>query len=452
MPTSRTCPTSVKQRRENMARKSFNSALVAIIAVAASGCIAHWVWAEPYLTIVAAALGAAASVLIWIADEDIDAAPGGRLPSRTLDPATHGQRLIAQMVQAVPFGAFTIHEDGTIHTINQQAKRIFGVPEASGLPVATLRKRRLLDLIEQVQSGKPDGQTELSLTRQTEAHLVAHVSRIAKVPGQARGVPSILVLIEDQTRYRKTGALHRDFVANASHELKTPLAAISATVETLQGHAREDPEATERFLKILFSQSSRMTRLVNDLLSLNRIELNERVEPEDPQDLFAVIHEVVDILSPMAADAGVDLKVLTPDTSPTVIGDRDELAQIFQNLIENAIRYGASGKEVLIGLSSPSEAHPHLVGVTVQDRGPGIDPEHIPRLTERFYRVSVASSREKGGTGLGLAIVKHIVNRHRGRLEIRSAPGEGSAFTVWLRRTAAHDNTVIRESEPAELK
>lgn len=414
-----------------MALRSLHFAIKAFLSTGVAGAIAHWIWGEPYLTIMAAALGGTAGVLTLATDDDIAPASPSRHPN---DPVDDSTQIAPQLVHALPFGALIVQDNGTIQTINTQARDLFGVGDVSGLPVATLRTRRLLDLIEQVQSGEPGGHTDLTLARQTDTHLVAHVSRITKGSAPAANSPAILVLFEDQTRAQKAGALHRDFVANASHELKTPLAAISASVETLQGHARGDPEATQRFLDLLMSQSTRMTRLVNDLLSLNRIELNERVEPDAPQDLFAVIREVVDILNPVAAEAGVELKLQSPDAPPMVLADRDELAQLFQNLIENAIKYGAAGKQVTITATPPSNAHPRLFGITVQDHGPGIDAAHIPRLTERFYRVSVASSREKGGTGLGLAIVKHIVNRHRGRLEIQSNPGQGASFTVWLRR------------------
>ncbi len=183
---------------------------------------------------------------------------------------------------------------------------------------------------------------------------------------------------------------------------------------------------------MLAAQTQRMTRLVEDLLSLNRIELNERVAPREPQDLPGLLAEVVDTLRPNADAAGVRLAYTAPEGEARVRADRNELSQLFRNLIDNAIKYGGSGTEVSI---APVAAHPDapgLLGIAVRDTGPGIARQHIPRLTERFYRVSVRRSRDKGGTGLGLAIVKHIVNRHRGKLEIESKLGEGSCFTVWL--------------------
>ncbi|MEO1494070.1 MAG: ATP-binding protein [Pseudomonadota bacterium] len=415
--------------------------LAPALVAATGGALAQLAWDTPYLTVLAAALGAAAVSIMQGTDEARPkAVPDTPKPPPSPMPVDRTGEISRELLEAMPFSAILISASGTIETLNAQAREMFSLQETSGLPVASLRTRRLLDLIESVQHTGRDGSVELSMTRRSDVHLVAHVRRIDPARLQAGQPPRLLVLIEDQTQARKTSALHRDFVANASHELKTPLAAISATVETLLGHARDDPEASERFLNILTSQSNRMTRLINDLLSLNRIELNERVTPEDPQDLYAIVCEVVDILRPVARAAEVSLQIRMPAVAPTVLADREELGQLFQNLIENAIKYGSSGTEVMVRPAAPSEAYPGMIGVAVVDTGPGIELEHIPRLTERFYRVSVANSRERGGTGLGLAIVKHIVNRHRGRLEIKSAPGKGSSFTVWLRASEAEES------------
>jgi two-component system phosphate regulon sensor histidine kinase PhoR len=243
----------------------------------------------------------------------------------------------------------------------------------------------------------------------------------------------VLVLMEDRTRMAKAEALRRDFVANASHELKTPLASISGFIETLQGHARNDPEATERFLAIMARQAERMKRLVEDLLSLNRIEINEHVRPRDEVDLGALVWEVASGLSPLALSEGATLTVELPREGPVVLGNREELAQVFVNLIDNAVKYAGGSGPIRVHLADAAGApRPGMLGVTVADRGPGIAREHLPRLTERFYRVNAARSRERGGTGLGLAIAKHIVNRHRGDLSIASTVGEGARFTVWF--------------------
>jgi two-component system phosphate regulon sensor histidine kinase PhoR len=209
--------------------------------------------------------------------------------------------------------------------------------------------------------------------------------------------------------------------------LRTPLASLRGFIETLLGPARNDPAAHERFLTIMLEQVTRMSRLVDDLMSLSRLELKARVTPEDAVDLVPLIGSVCDALAPLADDLDVEIKLHLPDHPVTVTGDRDELTQVFENLIENACKYGQDGKIVDVMLiDKPNQP----VEVSVVDYGPGIPEEQVPRLTERFYRVNVESSRSKKGTGLGLAIVKHILTRHRARLLIRSEIGRGSTFIV----------------------
>jgi two-component system phosphate regulon sensor histidine kinase PhoR len=226
--------------------------------------------------------------------------------------------------------------------------------------------------------------------------------------------------------------MRADFVANASHELRTPLAALSGFIETLQGQARNDPDAQARFLSIMQGQANRMARLIDDLLSLSRIELNAHLRPDKPVELRGIVRQVADGLQMLARDREVAINIIAAVERLEVLGDRDELIRVFENLIENAIKYGASGKRVDVTLAATEgskEAH-----VAVRDFGPGIAPEHLPRLTERFYRVDIVDSRTQGGTGLGLALVKHILNRHGGRLVIESALGQGATFTAVLPR------------------
>ena len=379
-------------------------------------------------TLAAAVLGATAAGVAAVAARRGEARPeppahilANTAPADGADPA-EAHRLL----DALPVGLMVVASDGSIRFANRHAAELFGLPATGGLAVATIRARRLLDCIEgALQQGRADT-VDFSLSRSGDAYLRAHVRPVEGGQGE------LVVAVEDQTEARRAGELHRDFVANASHELKTPLAAVSAIIETLLGHARDDPAATERFLGMLAAQTGRMTRLVEDLLSLNRIELNERVAPREPQDISGVLGEVVDTLRASADQAGVRLDYEPPPGQPQVRGDRNELCQLFRNLIDNAIKYGGPGTEVRLTTVPCSPDAPGLLGIAVRDTGPGIARQHIPRLTERFYRVSVKRSREKGGTGLGLAIVKHIINRHRGRLEIESRLGEGSSFTVWL--------------------
>jgi two-component system, OmpR family, phosphate regulon sensor histidine kinase PhoR len=241
----------------------------------------------------------------------------------------------------------------------------------------------------------------------------------------------MLMTFHDQTPLRRVEEMRADFVANASHELRTPLAALSGFIDTLQGPAKDDPRARERFLGIMHAQATRMARLIDDLLSLSRVELSAHVRPDTLVDIVPIIRQVADGLEALARDRQVVIEINLPETPVSIAGDREELLRLFENLIENALKYGASGGKVIVSLvqGTSGEGVPE-VRVLVRDFGPGIAPEHLPRLTERFYRVDVGDSRAQGGTGLGLSLVKHIVNRHRGRLLIESVLKHGATFTA----------------------
>ena len=254
----------------------------------------------------------------------------------------------------------------------------------------------------------------------------------------SKGLPGVLACFVDVTELEQADQMRRDFVANVSHELRSPLTAILGFIETLQGPARNDPAIQERFLGIMASEAGRMNRLVGDLLSLSRVEEDARRRPTKDIDLVAVIRTAIRNLAPLAEDSGCTIRFDPSEAATTVKADHDQMLQVFTNLIENAMKYGGQGAEVRIGLRDVARdtglGAPALC-VDVADNGPGIDSVHIPRLTERFYRIDSHRSREMGGTGLGLAIVKHILNRHRGRLRIASTKGEGSVFTVVLPKT-----------------
>jgi two-component system phosphate regulon sensor histidine kinase PhoR len=237
----------------------------------------------------------------------------------------------------------------------------------------------------------------------------------------------------DLTPLRRVEEMRADFIANASHELRTPLAALLGFIETLQGPARNDTAAREKFLAIMQQQASRMARLIDDLLSLSRIELNAHLPPSTPVDLASLVRQVTDGLQTLARDRQVEIRLMLPPEPLTVLGDRDELIRGLENLVENALKYGAAGKRVDITLSrAQTRTGAPEARIAVRDFGPGIAPEHLPRLTERFYRVDVADSRSQGGTGLGLALVKHILNRHGGRVSVESTLGQGATFTMHL--------------------
>jgi len=241
----------------------------------------------------------------------------------------------------------------------------------------------------------------------------------------------MLMTFHDQTPLRRVEEMRADFVANASHELRTPLAALSGFIDTLQGPAKDDPKARERFLSIMHVQATRMARLIDDLLSLSRVELSAHVRPDTLTDLVPILRQVADGLEPLARERQVAVDIQLPDAPVMIAGDREELMRLFENLIENALKYGASGGRVIVSLTSAMSAEGiQEIRVMVRDFGPGIAPEHLPRLTERFYRVDVGDSRSQGGTGLGLSLVKHILIRHRGRLLIESVPRNGATFTA----------------------
>lgn len=248
--------------------------------------------------------------------------------------------------------------------------------------------------------------------------------------GAKRGA---VLSFEDRSQAEESEMIRRDFVANISHELRTPLTGLTGFIETLRTTAKDDPGARERFLGIMEKEARRMNRLVSDLLSLSKLEAEGRVRPRARNNLAEVLRATADALDAKLDAAKVTLEMVGLEQDALIQSDRDQLVQLFLNIIENAIKYGGSGKTVTVTMSKV-EHDPTLrtsaFRVDIRDEGEGIDPRHLPRLTERFYRVDDHRSREMGGTGLGLAIVKHIVNRHRGRLKIQSAPGVGSCFSV----------------------
>ncbi|MBX9933394.1 MAG: PAS domain-containing protein [Methylobacterium sp.] len=296
-----------------------------------------------------------------------------------------------------------------------------------------LRAPEILDGIEEVlRTGQPL-KTLYNTRVPTERAFEVQIGALPMPEGPAGGQPNVVLFLRDLTSARRLEAMRVDFVANASHELRTPLASLLGFIETLQGPARNDTAARERFLGIMRMQALRMTRLIDDLLSLSRIELREHVAPTRVEDLAQIVRQMVDTQGPLARNRGVTLVVEATDEPHPILGDRDELLRVVENLVENAVKYGGGGTvTVSLNREDPQNLRKPRFVLAVSDNGPGIAAEHIPRLTERFYRVDVASSRDQGGTGLGLAIVKHIVNRHRGRLIIESVPDEGTTVKALL--------------------
>jgi two-component system phosphate regulon sensor histidine kinase PhoR len=260
------------------------------------------------------------------------------------------------------------------------------------------------------------------------------VERVYRVSASAigHGTGLYVLLFKDQSEARRIDRMRADFIANASHEMRTPLASISGFIETLRGPARNDPAARDQFLQIMQNQAGRMARLIDDLLSLSRLEMKPFHRSGVRVDLRDVVESVIDSLAPLAKDSGLAVERNFADGPLEVPGDRDELYQVFENLLENACKYGQSGERIIVSIAPSKKGPEPGIDVTIRDFGPGIAEEHIPRVTERFYRVEVETSRSQKGTGLGLSIVKHILTRHNGRLTIESEPGKGAAFTVHL--------------------
>ncbi|HLP68012.1 MAG TPA: phosphate regulon sensor histidine kinase PhoR [Rhizobium sp.] len=332
---------------------------------------------------------------------------------------------VESMLGALDLPVVVIDGEATVLAQNKAAEKAFG-PLLSGLHISTRwRSPGILDMIrETIETGEPN-QIEHSERLPSERVYVVRSAQVEKLAGT---LPRLfLVSFRDISELRRLDRMRSDFVANASHELRTPLASLRGFIETLQGPARGDPKAQERFLAIMLDQATRMSRLVDDLLSLSRLELKAHIAPDQTVDLVPVLGHVRDSLAPLAADLGVDIRLHLPEGKVEVLGDRDELVQVFENLVENGCKYGQEGKVVDVYLRHGGGTP---VEVSVVDHGPGIPAEHVPRLTERFYRVSVADSRSKKGTGLGLAIVKHILTRHRARLIVRSEIDKGTDFTV----------------------
>ena len=337
------------------------------------------------------------------------------------------------VIAAVPEPLILIDRQRRIVRSNAAAAE-FVEPEAGPRDLAAaLRNPMLLAAADAVLRGEAAKGVEFTLSGPIERVLRAELARIGEPA--LDGAAAILSL-HDVTALKRSEQMRADFIANAGHELKTPLATLVGFIATLLGPAKNDAAARERFLGIMQEQAQRMSRLVDDLLSLSKIELNEHIAPTDRVALAPVVEEVARGLELRAAEREIRIVRALPSDLPAVQGDRDELAQIFQNLLDNAVKYGRRKSQVTVTGGSDGAA-PELVRVDVIDQGDGIPREQLPRLTERFYRVDTARSRELGGTGLGLAIVKHIVSRHRGRLEIVSEVGHGSTFTVWLRAAGA---------------
>jgi two-component system, OmpR family, phosphate regulon sensor histidine kinase PhoR len=341
----------------------------------------------------------------------------------------------AAVLAGFPDPLILVSENRRVLRVNPAAEALLGHDLAGRELALGIRNPSLLAAVDAVLNGGEQETVEFVVPGKVERALAA---RVLRLPASASQQAGVMIALYDLTGAKQGERMRADFVANVSHELRTPLSSLIGFIETLRGPAREDREARERFLKIMEEQSQRMSRLVDDLLSLSRIELQEHTAPSSQSDIEQILRSVASTLELEAARRGMHIEISCEDL-PAAIGDRDELIQVFQNLLDNAVKYGEDNTVVRVAarrLASGGAGERRLgragLKISVTNAGEGIERDHIPRLTERFYRVDSRRSRRLGGTGLGLAIVKHIVNRHRGVLEIESRPNEGATFSVYL--------------------
>jgi two-component system phosphate regulon sensor histidine kinase PhoR len=395
-------------------RAAIAAAVLVFVGVAAAGLIPPW--------------GAALAAFIVAGTALAIPPPPERVLPDEWQPGFADDPPAAAMLEALLEPAILLTSRGTVFGFNEAATHAIGELKR-GDPVSFwIRTPEILEAVREVGGGAPGRVVEyverVPVDRWTEARIgPVWLNHADREDGQPQFV---MLALHDLTHLRRAERMRVDFVANASHELRTPLAALLGFIETLQGPARNDVEARGRFLDIMKNQANRMSRLVDDLLQLSRIEQRQHLRPLDLVDLVEITKSVLDSLAPLATERGVEVVTSFPQGAVTARGERDELIRVVENLVENGIKYGQAGKRVDVSVQTDGRES----RIVVRDYGSGIPPEHLPRLTERFYRVDVGDSREKGGTGLGLAIVKHIMARHRGRLVIESPEGQGAVFTA----------------------
>jgi two-component system phosphate regulon sensor histidine kinase PhoR len=400
----------------------------------------------------ALALGALAVAITRDPIRTDAANPTATEPPARVEPQ-HEQ--MGPILEAMPDPAVLVEANGRIAGANAAARRMLGFA-TSGLRLSSVLRRP--ELLDAVDSAARDGAVlavDYEITAPVEEHF-----RVFVAPVTFNGRHAALMSFQDQTTAINTDRMRADFLANASHELRTPLAAMTLLIETLTGHAKDDPVAQQKFLGMMHLQGNRMRLLIDDLLSLSKIELNEHVPPAEQVDLAMIVEDMIETLAPQALERKVQVRFQRPPQPVMVVGDRSQLSQVAQNLIDNAIKYSPPGGavDVIAGLGDdreeaavkagrqwedasrvslllpPPAAGRYYAYLRVADSGSGIARRYLPRLSERFFRVERDEGAEQSGTGLGLAIVKHIVNRHRGGFIVESEPGRGSAFAVYLER------------------
>ena len=343
------------------------------------------------------------------------------------------QDVLPAFVEALGDPGLVLDRTGAVLHRNGAAARQYPNLQVGRVMTLVMRNPDLVAAIEHAQRSGEAHSFELheTLPSETWDRVVVAPLRRPDRDWFADDSRQLLVTFQSLTELKRVDALRTDFIANASHELRTPLASLVGFIDTLLGPAARDAAAREKFLGIMRGQADRMSRLIDDLLSLSRIEMHQHVRPTGSVDLSSLLREVREGLQTQAKAADLDVVLSLPETPVTVTGDRGQLYEVFENLVDNAIKYGAEGKSVEVTLARVDRAGMHAM-VSIVDHGPGVEPEHVPRMTERFYRIDAEASRKKKGTGLGLAIVKHIIQRHRGQMSIKSKPGEGLRVDVLL--------------------
>jgi len=434
---------------------------VAAVALAALLALVAGRAAEPAAAGVAGAivLTLGVGLSLWLRDRRGRPPPASSAPAADAETAAAANDPFAAVLEALEDPVLVVSGDEPDDIVgrrlvyaNAAARELFRTSRASGPLVTAVRDPKVLEIVDEALFGRIAGEAAYAA-----GGVQDRIWRARSRPLEgADGRRLALLTLRDETELRRSERTRADFLANASHELRTPLASLTGFIETLRGHARDDPEARDRFLAIMHDQAERMARLIADLMSLSRIELNEHIPPQGRADLRLAARDVIDALGPLAEDKAVSIEARLPDGAAIARpADRDQLVQVIQNLAENAVKYAPPGSRVTIEVTSdisaeaamaprwPGAAHLSLltpdhaadqryVALRVADAGPGMAREHLPRLTERFYRVEGQRASERPGTGLGLAIVKHIVNRHRGGLTVESLQGQGAIFCVYL--------------------
>lgn len=369
---------------------------------------------------------------------------------------------LQSILNAYPEPALICRFDGRVVISNPLAGDVLRLPKSGlSLSPSIIRRPDVLQQLGRLSKQLPPQPMEIEVAGTPDQYYRVSMQTIT-----LGGEICVLIALDELTELRRAEKARADFLANASHELRTPLTSLAGFIETMRGPAKDDPAAWDRFLEIMYNQTERMRRLIHDLLSLSRIELNEHRRPDQKVDLAVVVEESVEAMVPVANDTGLKLELINSAEHALVHGVRDELVQVIQNLLDNALKYTTPGSGVRVEFSSGldleqartfagrrwstasrisivqsrTETNDKFVVLRVSDEGEGIPRQHLPRLGERFYRTDEGRDRSIGGTGLGLAIVKHIVARHRGGLMVESEMGLGSAFGIWL--------PMIKDNEP----